>query len=179
MSDSPVLRTARLTLTPVAVGDFEDLCTVWGDAEFVRHITGKPFTPEECWFRLLRDIGHWAVVGYGNWAMRLTDTGQFVGTVGILDFRRDIVPVLDAPELGWGVAPGFQGQGYAVEGVTAALAWADAELPEGRTVCIISPANAPSLKLAERVGYRPRRDAVYKGETIILLERAIRRAPPG
>ena len=171
MTDSPVLRTARLTLTPVGVSDFDDLCAVWGDEAFVRHITGTPFTPEDCWFRLLRDVGHWAVVGYGNWAMRLTDTGAFVGTVGILDFRREIVPVLDAPELGWGVAPGFQGQGFAVEGVGAALAWADANLPEGRTVCIISPANGPSLKLAERVGYRPRSDAVYKGETIILLER--------
>lgn len=171
MSDSPVLRTERLTLTPVGVADFDDLSAVWGDDAFVRHITGKPFTREECWFRLLRDIGHWAAVGYGNWAMRLTDTGAFVGTVGILDFRREIAPTLDAPELGWGVAPAFQGQGYGVEGVQAALAWADAELPQGRTVCIIAPANLPSMKLAGRVGYRPRGEALYKDETILLLER--------
>lgn len=171
MSDSPLLRTERLTLKPVGVSDLEDLCAIWGDPEFVRHITGKPFTAEECWFRLLRDIGHWAAIGYGNWAMRHAETGAFVGTVGILDFRRDIVPPLDAPELGWGVAPAFQGQGYGVEGVTAALAWADAQLPQDRTVCIIAPDNLPSLRLAGRVGYQPRGEALYKGQTILLLER--------
>lgn len=171
MSDSSVLRTERLVLSPVGVADLEDLCAIWGDPGYVRHITGKPFTREECWFRLLRDIGHWEVIGHGNWAMRRAATGAFVGTVGILDFRRDITPPLDAPELGWGVAPAFQGQGYGVEGVRAALAWADARLPQDRTVCIIAPANQPSLRLAGRVGYRPCGEALYRGETILRLER--------
>jgi RimJ/RimL family protein N-acetyltransferase len=171
MTDSLVLRTARLTLSPITAADFDDLYAVWSDPDFVRHITGVPLTPEECWFRLLRDVGHWAVVGYGNWAMRLSRTGEYVGSIGVLDFRRDTVPVLDAPELGWGVAPGFQGRGFGVEGVSAALAWADVNLPGGRTVCMISPPNEPSLRLAERVGYRPYTNGTYKEETVILLER--------
>ena len=52
-----VLSTARLTLTPVAVGDMDDLTALWADAEFTRHIMGRGLSEEEVWFRLLRDIG--------------------------------------------------------------------------------------------------------------------------
>lgn len=166
-----ILRTERLTLTPMAVSDLPDLKALWADPAFTRHIFGKPLTGEEVWFRLLRDIGHWSVVGYGNWAVRRTDDGAYVGSVGVLDYRRDMTPAFDAPELGWGVAPRFQGQGMAFEAVSAALAWCDEALNAPRTVCMISPGNAPSLKLAERAGYVRYGEADYKGDTVILLER--------
>ena len=53
----------------------------------------------------------------------------------------------------------------------AALAWTDAYRLEPRTVCMISPENAPSVRLAERVGYRPYARADYKGSTVDLYER--------
>lgn len=84
-----VLTTQRLTLTPVAVGDMDDLTALWADAEFTRHIMGRGLSEEEVWFRLLRDIGHWQAKGYGNWSIRETTTGAYVGSVGVLDYRRD------------------------------------------------------------------------------------------
>ena len=166
-----VLSTERLTLTPVAVSDFDDLIALWADAEFTFHIMGRGLSEEEVWFRLLRDIGHWQAKGYGNWSIRETATGAYVGSVGVLDYRREIQPPFDAPELGWGVAPAFQGQGLAREALHAALAWTDAHRPEPRTVCMISPDNAPSVRLAERVGYRPYGRADYKGSAVDLFER--------
>lgn len=165
------LTTARLTLAPAAVPDLPDLLALWSDVEFTRHIMGRGLSEEEVWFRLLRDLGHWQVKGYGNWAARETATGAYVGSVGVLDYRRDLDPPLDAPELGWGVAPAFQGRGFASEMVRAALAWTDAERPEPRTVCMISPENGPSLKLAERVGYAPYARTTYKGSDVTLFER--------
>lgn len=166
-----ILRTERLTLTPMAVSDFADLKALWADPAFSQHIFPKPLTGEEVWFRLLRDIGHWEAVGYGNWAVRLNDDGAYVGSVGVLDFRRDLTPAFDAPELGWGVAPRFQSQGMAFEAVSAALAWCDEALNAPRTVCMISPGNTPSMKLAERLGFVRYADGDYKGERITLLER--------
>ena len=166
-----ILRTERLTLTPMAASDLADLKPLWADPAFTRHIFGQPLTGEEVWFRLLRDIGHWAAVGYGNWAVRLKDGGNYVGSGGVLDYRREMTPTFDAPELGWGVAPRFQGQGLALEAVSAALGWCDEALKAPRTVCIISPGNTASLKLADRAGYRPYGEAVYKGDTVILLQR--------
>lgn len=166
-----VLTTERLILTPPAVADFADLCVQFGNEAFTRHIFPAPLTPEEVWFRLLRDIGHWEALGHGNWVVRLRDGGDYVGGVGVLDYHRDLDPPFGAPELGWGVAPRFEGRGFAFEAVSAAVAWCDDALNAPRTVCMIDPANTRSLALAARAGYRPYGEGVYKGEINVLLER--------
>lgn len=165
------LETQRLTLKPVAAADLSDLWDVWRDPDFVRHIVGTPLSEEDVWFRLLRDLGHWAALGRGNWSMRLKDGGAYVGSVGVLDYHRELDPPFDAPELGWGLAPAHQGQGLALEGLTAALVWADAALSAPRTVCMIGPENAASIRLARRAGYIRYAETVYKGQPTWLFER--------
>jgi RimJ/RimL family protein N-acetyltransferase len=174
------LTTARLTLRPVRLEDFDDIAALWADERFTRPIAGRgALTTEEVWFRLLRDLGHWQALGRGNWSIRMKDAlgqngGAYVGSVGVLDYRRACVPPLDAPELGWGVAPAFQGQGLAREALDAALDWCDRVLKAPRTVCMIDPPNAPSLKLAERTGYRPYAEGSYQEKAVIVLERRAR-----
>lgn len=172
----PILTTPRLTLTPVALTDYDDLVALWRDEAFTRHITGRSLSAEEVWFRLLRDLGHWSALGQGNWSMRLTETGAYVGSVGVLEYRRDVVPPMDAPELGWGIGGAFHGQGLAGEGLAAALGWTDTVLKAPRTVCMIGPRNLSSLRLAGRVGYVRYADGVYHDEPTILLKR---HAPAG
>jgi RimJ/RimL family protein N-acetyltransferase len=166
-----ILVTERLTLTPAALSDLDDLVALWADPAFATAIFPAPLSSEDVWFRLLRDIGHWEALGYGNWAIRETATGAYVGSVGVLDYRRIMTPAFDAPELGWGVAPRFQGRGMAFEALSAALAWCDDALNVPRTVCMISPDNAPSHALANRAGYVPYVETTYKGAPIVLLER--------
>lgn len=165
------LITERLALTPVAVSDYEDLKALWADPAFIRHIFPTPLSSEDVWFRLLRDIGHWEALGHGNWTVRLKDTGEYVGGLGVLDYHRLLDPPFDAPELGWGVHPRFQGRGLAFEALSAALAWCDEALNAPRTVCMISPDNAPSIALARRAGYAPYVETTYKGEPVVLFER--------
>lgn len=89
-----------------------------------------------------------------------------------------MTPAFDAPEMGWGVAPRFQGQGLAHEALSAALNWCDHTLNAPRTVCMIDPDNAPSHALARRVGFSPYADTLYKGSPVVLLERPARITPP-
>jgi RimJ/RimL family protein N-acetyltransferase len=166
-----VLTTERLTLTPVAVGDFDDQKRLWADREFTRHIVPDGRNAEEVWLRLLRDVGHWSALGYGNWTVRLSDTGEYVGGVGVFDFQRVITPAFDAPEVGWGIAPQYQGQGLAGEALAAVLAFCDAALQLPVTLCMIDPDNGPSLRLAARAGFVERLRTAYKGDAVILLER--------
>ena len=168
------LITERLTLTPVGPGDLEDLIALWGDPAFATAIFPAPLSSEDVWFRLLRDIGHWEARGYGNWAIRETLGGAYVGSVGVLDYHRIMTPRFDAPELGWGVAPRFQGKGMAFEALTAALAWCDEALNARRTVCMIAPENGPSHALAARAGYVAYAETTYKGGPVVLLERIAR-----
>jgi RimJ/RimL family protein N-acetyltransferase len=165
------LITERLTLTPVALTDYDDLLAMWQDPEVIRHIFPEPLSDEDVWFRLLRDLGHWEALGHGNWTLRLKDTGEHVGSVGVLDYHRVLTPAFDAPELGWGLRSAFQGKGLAFEALSAALTWCDDALNAARTVCMIDPTNAPSLALAARAGYREYARTDYKGAPVILLER--------
>ncbi|SDQ93412.1 Protein N-acetyltransferase, RimJ/RimL family [Rhizobiales bacterium GAS191] len=169
---APAIDTERLTLRGHRLDDFEDSAAMWADAEVTRHITGKPFTREESWTRVLRYAGHWVLLGYGYWVVRERATGRFVGEVGFADYRREIEPSLDGtPETGWVLAPWAHGKGFADEAVEAALAWGAAHLRPGRSVCIIAPDNLASIKLAQRRGYRELRRTNYHGRQIIVFER--------
>ncbi|ESQ75934.1 GNAT family N-acetyltransferase [Asticcacaulis sp. AC402] len=165
------LTTARLRLTPMTVADFDHLCRLWRDPAFTGQIGLPAMTPETVWLRLLRDIGHWQALGVGNWSIRRRDDSAFIGSVGIFDYRRDLVPVLGDLEVGWGLDPAFQGQGYAFEAVTEALRHADEDLKLARTTCMIAPDNAASFRLATKVGFTPWVEGDLRGEKIQLLER--------
>lgn len=170
-----ILTTERLILTPKAANDLEPLVALWAKADFTGQIGLPVMSQETVWFRLLRDIGHWAVFGYGNWTIRRRDDNAFLGSVGIFNYRREMTPALDAPEVGWGLDPAFHGQGYGLEALTAALHHADTALGLPRTICMIGQKNAPSLKLAERVGFRHWQESAYHGDPLFLLQRE--RAP--
>jgi RimJ/RimL family protein N-acetyltransferase len=168
----PVLSTARLELGPHAAVDFPDMLDTWRDPVVVKYFGGTPSTPEECWTRLLRYAGLWAVVGFGYWRIRERGSGRFVGEVGLADFGRDITPsIAGFPEAGWVLASWAHGQGFAREAAEAIFGWADRVLVADRTVCLIDPANAPSLALAAKLGFQPFAETRYKGRDSVLLER--------
>ena len=145
---------------------------MWADPLVVRYITGKPATREEMWSRFLRSLGHWQLLGYGPWVVRDKRTGRLVGDVGLGDFHRDISPPLgDGKEAGWVLASWAHGQGFATEAVRAALAWAEHRFGPERVVCIIHPANAGSLQVARKCGFREFSRGLYKGESTVMFER--------
>jgi len=149
---------------------------MWGDAEVVRYIGNVPATREQSWSRTLRYIGHWTAFGFGMWAVR-DRAGAFVGDVGILDFKRDIDPPLNALEAGWVVAPRAQGMGYATEALGAALAWFERTQGAQDLACMIDPPNAPSRRVAAKHGFIEQRRANYHGEDLIVFIRPSRPGP--
>jgi len=137
-----------------------------------RYISGKPNTGEDVWSRLLRYVGHWQLIGYGYWIVETLDQNTYLGEFGFGDFRRGITPNIDAiPEIGWVLSPHAPGQGFASEAATAALAWRDAHLPEGPTSCLISPDNAPSLKLAAKLGFTQISLSSHRDKPTVVLMR--------
>lgn len=166
------LETERLVLSRHRAEDFEECARLWSDPEVTHFIGGRPLSNEETWARLLRYAGLWALLGFGYWAVREKGTGRFVGDVGMADLQRLIEPSLcGAPEMGWVLAPWSHGRGFATEAVNAALSWADSHLSAPETVCIIVPENQRSIRVAERVGYRPREAAVYNGGKTTIFAR--------
>ena len=174
---APILTTARLTLTGHAAADLEDCAAMWSDPRVYAMIGGQPRSREDVWIRLLRAIGQWTLFGYGTWVARDT-AGRLIGELGLMETRRAITPSIDAaPEIGWTLAGDAHGQGYASEALAAILAWTDARIPS--TTCIIDPANAASIRLADRLGYRLRTTGIYRDAPILILDRAAGSAGAG
>ena len=172
LHQAPVIETERLRLRPFRHDDIVTHARIMADPEVVRHLGGTPLTREEAWRRMLCSPGLWSVLGYGYWAVQRREEGDYVGQVGFADFKRDMEPSIEGlPEMGWIFAPWAQGQGLAGEAVAAALSWADEVLAAADIPAIISAANAPSIRLAEKAGFAERSEAVYRGEPILLFRR--------
>ena len=168
----PRLETSRLIMRGFQATDFDAWFAMTRLPAFYRYLSPAPMPAEEVWKLLLRSAGHWAVLGYGFWAVEEKASGRFVGGVGFLNLKRDIEPPLgDAPEMGWVLDPAVHGLGYAREAAEAALAWAKNYFGPGRTVCIIHPENESSLRLAAKLGYREYARSTYHDDPIVLLER--------
>jgi RimJ/RimL family protein N-acetyltransferase len=169
----PRIETARLVLREPAHSDFTAVSTMWADPEVTRYISGEPMARRQAWTFFTHLCGQWHLCGYGGWTVEEKHGGAFVGQVLFQQFVRDIDPSREhLPECGWALVPAMQGRGYASEAVTAALAWADANIEASHSVAIIKPENAASLRVAERTGYRELRRTTYGAHSIVLLERA-------
>ncbi len=168
----PTLTTDRLILAPPRPEDFEDSFALWSDPDVVRFIGGRVFTREEVWGRVLRYIGHWAALGWGYWMVRDRADGRYLGEAGFAEAEREMTPsIVGQPEAGWALLPSAHGRGLAGEAVAAMTAWADANFGGAPTVCIIAPENTPSIRVAEKAGYRPSVLATYRGSPTQVFER--------
>ncbi len=172
---APELLTERLLLRGHRREDLSDCLAMWSDPRVVRFIGGRPFSEEEVWARLHRDVGHWALVGYGYWLVAERASGCFLGEVGFADFKRAITPSFEgAPEAGWAFARKAQGHGYATEALLAATGWLDQHIGKQRRVCMIEEENVTSIRVARKAVFRDWTHTTYKGTPIRLLEQ-----PPG
>ena len=168
----PVLETARLRLRAHRIEDHAARTAMLADPEVTRYLGGRPLTGEEVWRRLLQFIGLWNLLGYGYWAVEEKDTGRYVGDIGFADFHRDMQPSLRGMlECGWVLAPQAHGHGYASEAVAAISDWGQKHFPDRRMVCIISPENLPSIRVAEKAGYRLWQEAVYHDSPTLVFTR--------
>jgi RimJ/RimL family protein N-acetyltransferase len=169
---APVIETERLILRAHRLDDFPALAAMWGDPAVSQFISAKPSTREECWARLLRYSGHWALLGFGFWAVQCKDSARLIGDVGFANWERDISPSLDGlPEGGWVFSSDAHGRGIATEAVNAALAWMDEKFGVKTTACIIGLDNASSIRLAQKAGYREYGRSAFKGSQVIQFRR--------
>jgi RimJ/RimL family protein N-acetyltransferase len=116
--------------------------------------------------------GHWSLMGYGYWLIEEKAPGAYVGEGGFADFKRDLGEyVFEAPEQGWALNPDMHGKGYATEAAAAMIGWAEPHFGRTDFVCMIAPENTPSLRVAEKLGYREFARTDYKGAPSVLFRR--------
>lgn len=153
----PRLETPRLTLRGLRDDDTDAYAEMLADPEVTRFFDG-PVERSEAWRQMALHAGHWVLRGYGQWALERRSDGAFVGRAGL--WRPEGWPGL---EVGWTLSRSAWGHGYATEAAAAARDWAWSELAAHSLISLIVPDNAPSIRVAERLGMRRLRDGEVNG----------------
>jgi len=167
-----MIETENLRLRRPEIGDLDAIHAMRSDLAIVRFLGGRALNREEAWHRLTRLVGHWALRGYGMFAVVEKRSGALVGEVGLFDGCRGLSPDFDnAPEAGWILAGEAQGKGYAGEAAAAAHRWFAAAHGGQRSVCIIAPENLASFRVAHKLGYKSFGQVDYQNGPVVMLER--------
>jgi RimJ/RimL family protein N-acetyltransferase len=172
--DAPRIETERLVLRPWRSEDFDPYYAIQCEPEVHRHFGPEPMGREDCWRRMCAATGLWALVGYGWWAVDTRDDRRLIGTVGLLYPRRDMKPnPFDGPEMGWLMSGTVHGRGLAGEACRAVLDWTEDSLDPSPIWAMIVPGNAPSIRLAERLGFEQKGQSDHMGTTVNIYRRPI------
>ena len=146
--DVPVVDTPRLLLRPWRDDDLDGYAAMCADPEVMRHMgDGSTLSRDDAWRQMAMFVGHWQLRGFGMWAVEERETGAFVGRVGL--HQPEGWPGL---EVGWMLAKHTWGRGYATEAARASLEYAWNVLGVDHVISVIAPENAPSVRVAERLG---------------------------
>ncbi|GKQ55475.1 GNAT family N-acetyltransferase [Bradyrhizobium sp. Ce-3] len=148
--DGPVIETARLVLRPWRASDIAENTKMLSDPGTARFITPdhQPVTSElKGWRNAAVISGHWALYGFGMFAVEERSSGRYIGRVGPY-----YPPEWPGFEVGWGIAKECRGKGYAVEAARAAIDFVFENFTVDRVIHCIDPANGASQAVALRLG---------------------------
>lgn len=156
-----ILNTARLRVRELTPGDAPFMLALLNDPDFIAHIGDRGV-------RTIADaatyIDHgprasYAQRGFGLWLVERLDDDTPIGICGILE--RDVLP---DPDIGFAFLPEHRSRGYGFEAASAVRDWARDVLGLPRLLAIVSPANASSIRLVERLGFVFERTIAMPGD---------------
>jgi RimJ/RimL family protein N-acetyltransferase len=145
-----ILETNRLIIRHYMPEDLDSLFAIYCDPEVKKYLPDAPTTVEKAreeleWFQ----NGHPKNPKLGLWAIVHKDTGQFIGSCGLLPVSID---GQTETELSYVLASAFWGQGLGTEAAKAILDYGFEQLNLGRLICLIDQDNIGSVKVAENIG---------------------------
>jgi RimJ/RimL family protein N-acetyltransferase len=144
----PTLTTERLLLREFRESDFPAYAETIGDPDVARFLAdGVPLDRVNAWRQMAMFAGHWALRGYGIWAVEERASGNFIGRIGC--FYPEGWPGF---EIGYTLRRSAWGKGYAREGAAAALDYARTVLKRREIISVIRPGNVGSQRVAIRLG---------------------------
>jgi RimJ/RimL family protein N-acetyltransferase len=143
------LRTARLTLRPLAPGDAELMFALNGDPEVMRYLPDGAFASVDAARSFLegyQDV--YRTDGFARWAAVEEATGACIGWCGLRRLASGEVDV------GYRLVRAAWGRGLATEGARASLDYGFSVLRLERIVARAETANGASVRVLEKIGLR-------------------------
>jgi RimJ/RimL family protein N-acetyltransferase len=143
------LETERLCLRRVTLDDADLMLAIWTDPSFVRNVGDRGIHTLGQAREAVRSgpLQLFASYGYGPFVMVQKSDGTRAGICGL--FKREM---LEYPDIGFALLPEYRGAGLASEASLAVVAHARDDLRLEGITAIVSPENAPSVALLEKLG---------------------------
>lgn len=127
--------------------DLDDIADLLGDPDVMRFYPA-PKTREQAAAWIAWNQRNYAEHGYGLWIIE-THEGAFVGDCGL---TWQDVNGTEKLEVGYHVAPRWQGQGIASEAAAACRDFARAHAGAPELIALVHPDNRASQRVAEKIG---------------------------
>ena len=142
------LCTRRLLLRELQQADLPAVARLLQN-ETAMYAYKHAFTDADVQAWLDRQRRRYAAHGFGLWAVVLRETGAVIGQAELT-----YQPYLDTQvlEVGYLLEPAYWRRGYATEAAWACRDYAFGSLGEDKVSSIIKSDNAPSIRVAERLG---------------------------
>jgi RimJ/RimL family protein N-acetyltransferase len=140
----PTRRTARLRLAPLRRADAARLAAITNDRAITDriHFLARPFTRHAA-LHLIAGRGDRRDCFLGAWR-----GDALIGVVGVHLVADDRI------EIGYWIAPDWQGRGYATEAAAAVIALVRRRFPARRLFAECRPDNRGSWRVLEKLGFR-------------------------
>lgn len=145
MVNVPVLETERLTLRAPVLADWPAYQAVFTSDRAV-HLDG-PYDEAGAWSDFCEAVAGWVLRGAGMWTITAKGDTDALGWLYLWQQKGD-----PEPEIGWVLTEAAEGKGFAHEAARAVLPLAVARFGKGGFVSYIAEGNAPSARLAMRLG---------------------------
>jgi RimJ/RimL family protein N-acetyltransferase len=143
------LTTGRLLLRQWRDDDLGPWAAMNADPQ-VREFFGEVLTTEQSAASLARFRAELSERGWGWWAVEVTATRELVGMTGLDPVDPDLP--FGGVEIGWRLARGAWGHGYATEAARAALAYGFDRLGLAEILAITAAGNERSQAVMRRLG---------------------------
>jgi RimJ/RimL family protein N-acetyltransferase len=147
----------------MATGDLDEMTAVLGGPDPARPAR-RHRTREDAERWIAWNVDNYAEHGFGLWIVE-THEGEVVGDCGLTFQDVEGEPLV---EVGWHVKLALRGQGYATEAAAAVRdAARDSGLPH--LIAIIRPENAPSQRVATKIGLSWERTVFKNGGDALIF----------
>jgi len=153
------LHTARLQLQPYRLSDIDALHQLWTDPAVRKYLWDDKIIPRETAAEVVTaSLADWSMHGYGQWTIHTPESHDVIGFCGLRAAAEG-----EPPELLYGLAPAYWGQGLATEAALTVLRYGFERLNFARVWAVTDPPNLASVRVMERLGMQFDRRGTLNG----------------